>query len=200
MSATTAGIPGAGRELDVLVAEKVFGFTRIGTFDPTCDFGANERGPINHVTDGQRHFRLPLYSTDVAAAWLVVDHMSRHPEPEFRTLTLRAYSYGRTYAAFSYDAWEDGDSPLLVEANGEHATPLAICLAALAALRSPGGPEKASEGEPRRITGEDVRAAERSVIAGGATRLDHYARIASILNELVAADHTPAGSEGERTT
>lgn len=56
----------AGRELDALVAEKVMGidvqYTAVG--HPYFGDGILLRKPVLH------------YSTDIAAAWLVVDHMN----------------------------------------------------------------------------------------------------------------------------
>lgn len=74
----------------------------------------------------------PHYSTDIAAAWEVVEKMRDHPDPRFRTLRLVAYSYNRTYATFDIENEDDW-----TEANGDHASPLAICRAALVALADP---------------------------------------------------------------
>jgi hypothetical protein len=76
-------------------------------------------------------YSVPRYSADIAAAWEVVERMREHPDPRFRTLRMVAYPYNRTYATFdaeNEDEW--------TEANGENATPLAICRAALAALEA----------------------------------------------------------------
>lgn len=106
----------AGRELDALVARKVMGiadaqvFGRLGAM---YDFTADQGLPKFHV---------PCYSTDIAAAWTVVDKLS----PD-HGVTLKKTG----------DVWECGplsrnDEPLfLVQAPS---APLAICLAALKAV------------------------------------------------------------------
>jgi hypothetical protein len=66
----------AGRELDALVAEKVFGAKLIrsefheGAPVVACDF------PDRPV--GSAFGNLPPYSTDIAAAWEVVEKVGRH--------------------------------------------------------------------------------------------------------------------------
>jgi hypothetical protein len=57
---------------------------------------------------------------------------------QFQNLHLVAYAYNRTYASFDSNDLPTMDGPYTVEANGEHATPLAICRAALAALAAVG--------------------------------------------------------------
>lgn len=54
-----------GRELDLLVAEKVFGWERSGK----DGYGT----PYWIAPGGGYHSGAPNYSTDIAAAWLVVD-------------------------------------------------------------------------------------------------------------------------------
>lgn len=63
----------AGRELDMLVAEKVLGWKRGHRY-------ANGNGEWIFPEDGPRHFRTdwdgtPGFSTNIAAAWIVVEHM-----------------------------------------------------------------------------------------------------------------------------
>ncbi len=128
-----------GRELDALVAEKVMSWEWVSAegedpADLPCLVGPGpadcfyprvaERYPELPTAGGT----LPAYSTDIAAAWTVVEKMRQHSEPRFRTLRLVAYSYNRTYATF--DSSEDSDD--WAEGNGEHATEFAICLAGLA--------------------------------------------------------------------
>lgn len=123
----------AGRELDALVAERVMAWpyllcrpfvgtgvieTRDGTMSEFC----SKCGRPHGYHDGWPH-----YSTDLRSAWLVVEKMRQHPDPRYRTLRMVAYSYNRTYATFDRDNEDDW-----TEANGTHATPLAICRAALA--------------------------------------------------------------------
>lgn len=151
----------AGRELDALVAEKIFGFTRIGYYGPNKAHGMHQdydffgwdaaaaeaayvkywgededRHPVSlcHWRDDWGPLVVGEYSTYIGEAWEVVEKMREYPVG-VRTLTLRAYSYSRTYAAFcDVNLLEDDER--WSEANGEHATPLAICRAALKALSS----------------------------------------------------------------
>lgn len=122
------------RELDALVAEKLMGHTVewIGG-DPFLTglvMYSEERG-------GRFSTRAPHYSTDITAAWEVVEKMRNHPSPRFQNLQLVAYCYNRTYATFDTEAFNDYDAATWTEANGENSTALAICLAALKASAPP---------------------------------------------------------------
>ena len=56
----------AGREMDVLISENVFG-------------GECKRiGHTEYYKVGNKYVLIPFYSTDIAAAWLVVDKMCIH--------------------------------------------------------------------------------------------------------------------------
>jgi hypothetical protein len=112
----------AGREIDKRIARTVFGVTGEPWDQPPTEMSGFEDEPSPNP--------LPRYSTDIAAAFLVVEKLREHPDPCSRNLRLVAWCYNRTYATF--DALAEGDA--WTEANGEHATPLAICLAALAAI------------------------------------------------------------------
>jgi hypothetical protein len=54
----------AGREMDALIAERVFGVTETRRAVRTMN------GPARRVS-----YNIPKYSTDIAAAWLVVEKM-----------------------------------------------------------------------------------------------------------------------------
>lgn len=116
-----------GRELDALIAEKVMGFV----------VNRREGGPWHLVGAGfQFHGRccgsgLPKYSEDISAAWEVVVKMREVPAGTLNNFHMVGYAYNRTYAAFVPGLPEEGDYS---EGNGEHCTPLAICLAALKAV------------------------------------------------------------------
>lgn len=73
----------------------------------------------------------PDVSTYLSATATVIVRMRDLLPPERQTLHLTVYPYNRTYAVFG-----DRDSEAYAEGNGEHATEVAICLAALAALSS----------------------------------------------------------------
>jgi hypothetical protein len=83
---------------------------------------------------------VPFYSTDIAAAWGVVEYLQHGPDAWKYTLHLVVYPYGRTYAYFGLDrpddsAWAEGNNRYDdQDVRIEYATPLAICRAALAAL------------------------------------------------------------------
>lgn len=110
----------AGLELDALIAEKVMGWHFVGTFtlDPelNCDRWARDQNGL------ERYFHeVPKYSTDIAAAWQVVEKMIVYSEHHF--LLDKG---GAWLCRFR----EGGLSP------GETA-PHAICLAALKAVGWP---------------------------------------------------------------
>jgi hypothetical protein len=121
----------AGPALNAEVAERVMGLD-LSWRRVTLDGTNRDLGPVRNVL---------AYSTDIAAAWRIVERMRNHPDARFRTLRLVAYPYNRTYATF--DALNEDD---WVEANGEHATPTAICLAALAVLDATPGQTPPNEG------------------------------------------------------
>jgi hypothetical protein len=118
----------AGRRLDALVAENVMGWRRAPKTNPP-----NRHWPIAGTRTWRRPrsplaVALPHYSTNIAAAWMVAEHVTR---TRGVPLQLVCYGYARTYAKLSIDFDSNAGWS---EANGEHATPLAICLAALAAM------------------------------------------------------------------
>lgn len=81
--------------------------------------------------------RQPPYSTNILAAWQLVQFMKFQEQARYRSLQLVAYSYNRSYATFDGDAFDNYHIDTWVEANGPHATPTAICMAALDALGVP---------------------------------------------------------------
>lgn len=114
----------AGRELDALVAEKVMGWNVCGTAD-------NDRAGI---APGQTAsaVRIPPYSTDIAAAWEVVERI------------IEIEKAKKTYLpVFSVQMAPDGFSAVLqvgmgceIVVENSSTASLAICRAALkAALR-----------------------------------------------------------------
>lgn len=137
----------AGRALDALVAERVMG-SRVEQIRPEIpergwpalrgarhNPGGWSSSVASLTADGRSattYYEPPHYSTEISAAWEVVEKLGAHPGPRFRTLHMVVYPYRRTYATFDYDRAESGDD--WAEGNGEHATPLAICRAALEAV------------------------------------------------------------------
>ena len=134
----------AGRELDALVAERVMGWHQEYIISIN-----NEETPIANTPefmfppdthDFDDIERVPAYSTDIAAAWLVVEKMhslyDASPNCEEGGTLLFAYNGGGSYAA-SFDGacdlvnewWEVAVSvPYVAHACS---APLAICQAAL---------------------------------------------------------------------
>ena len=136
----------AGRELDAEVAEKVMGWHwyapefvyqgYVGYADLLAPKSNQVRGRIIMAANDPRLEGMemgnfaPHYSTDIAAAWLVVEKMA---EIAF----LRLEVDGCPSAGFDRSAWCSfggiGQRGIMVEARAD-TVPLAICLAALAAL------------------------------------------------------------------
>lgn len=128
----------ANRETDKLIAEKIFGIKKIfcpsdvdelGYMNTSDDYHFIPSGkpPRTHLIDAQR---IPNYSTDIAAAWQIVEQMSASTK-EFWTLNY--FSTGAT-VEFFYEGgrdrlWQVGNH----EADAED-MPLAICRAALKAV------------------------------------------------------------------
>lgn len=111
----------AGRELDVLVSDKIFG-------SPPCDSpfpdGSLAKAVYVHGPSGK--FICPRYSTEIAAAWKVVEKM-RHlkmKEDPSAGFTVWVHWEGGYLAGWSWHEME-----YYVE-RGDTA-PLAICLSAL---------------------------------------------------------------------
>ena len=94
----------AGRELDTLVAEKVMGLN--------VDRSMMHNGPS--------YFDPPAYSTDIAAAWLVVEKLRETHDVELR----------------GYQPYEPNNWQVVVDSEfyTEGTAPHAICLAALKAV------------------------------------------------------------------
>lgn len=117
-----------GRELDALVAEKVMGWKFTGGFSTDPELGSDR-----WATDSNGHERfyqdVPYYSTDIAAAWEVVEILS--DRFDFRVHTRAGYT-GK-WVAFGYNPqkskeMQEGDFQYGVFKSS---LPHAICLAAL---------------------------------------------------------------------
>jgi hypothetical protein len=146
----------AGRELDALVGEKIFGYQKIAHYGPTKEhnkhleqqaFAAHEEAmaaykkfwpdPESWPEDTLLRWEegwgtriVENFSTDISDTWQLVEKMlADHP---YANLHLVQYAYARTYAAFSTE--QPGSAAEWSEGNGEYCTPVAICFAALAAV------------------------------------------------------------------
>lgn len=115
----------AGRELDALIAEKVMGWSYKPYYNGGGEWVKDGRKVAFGGFDGGS---LPRYSTDIAAAWLVVEKMGNWHGFDFLVQMLQPRG-SNTYEAGWYEQDYDGFQP---RATGDADTvPLAICLAAL---------------------------------------------------------------------
>lgn len=142
----------AGRELDALVAEKVMGLTILARDwpcgpDPECStyvaagtlqVGLLEeaafypdRGPVTadpgglvSTLYGPTKCPVPFYSTDIAAAWQVVEHLRTIG---YEIILANAYPTGWVATVFKVGTFTDEDVAAAT-------MPLALCRATLAAL------------------------------------------------------------------
>lgn len=105
-----------GRELDALVAEKVMGWRWF-----TDEF--NPR-PVLVPPGMPRQSALPSFSTDIAAAWEVVERL-RGMEPEL--------SWNDEARCWIVGFWKGPSAPSTIHGSSDSA-PNAICLAALKAV------------------------------------------------------------------
>lgn len=102
----------AGREMDALVAEKVMGWANIR--------GAVVEQNTNIVRD------VPSYSTDIAAAWDVVEKINT------KKCFIELKSTFPTWFAGIFKGF--GHNYEIIECANEKTAPLAICRAALKAV------------------------------------------------------------------
>lgn len=115
----------AGRELDALIASKVMGWLHVGR--GITSFADATLLPFDHGRrDGSTPFEpVPPYSTDIRAAWAVVERV-RHLSQESSTrLEHEGELWHATFSTLDF----------LAQASGETA-PLAICRAALKAAEN----------------------------------------------------------------
>lgn len=134
----------AGRELDALIAERVMGYVwRRFDYPPagggykygkpwkwlsTATNGADVEGGEERYIDNVR-----AYSTDIAAAWLVVEQMRKGvgaKQFQLDSIGFGNSDEGEWRCMFSRDV----DGQLRLHIADADTAPLAICLAAVAAL------------------------------------------------------------------
>lgn len=111
----------AERELDALVAEKVMGLGSQWTVQQQPDG--------TFVPTGEVWYECPEFSTDIAAAWQVVEWMRKWHD---RGLIFKVFPVG---FQFDYSAVFQSRDNEQWDAQAETA-PLAICLAALKVVGS----------------------------------------------------------------
>ena len=106
----------AGRELDALIAENVLGY------ECDCSEGPKSDCPIH----GRQPYSLERYSTDIAAAWQVVEHLNKSGLIINITVALpinEMFQYSVTIPGF--------------DIKYAKTIPLAVCRAALKTVVSP---------------------------------------------------------------
>ena len=107
-----------GRELDALVAEKVMGLVRCTAIAPDHILPCHA-----HPANPDKGAETPLYSTDIAAAWEVVEKIKN------RNINLLWHEENQYWYCCVHNEIFEVDQ----EATSESA-PHAICLAALKAV------------------------------------------------------------------
>lgn len=109
----------AGPELDAEIARRVFGLDIVEMDGWARPRYQDDTGQW-HSLQGDRH----AYSTDIAAAWLVVEKMREQPWPVM-------HAFAMALAPYVPDNVYDAIAELLIKLDPER-----ICRAALAALES----------------------------------------------------------------
>lgn len=120
----------AGRALDAEIAEKVMDDQKLV---PPVDVG---RGRMMHwKSRGELMGEPPCYSTDIAAAWRILDVLEHGLPPRYSTVTRRSYNSPAKYVDGGWSCeFRDISAPWeMVYVEAPTAT-LAICLAALRAV------------------------------------------------------------------
>jgi len=132
----------AGREMDALVAEKVMGCSVMReNYHRTLGDGGKWEwlrcgcigGPHNYRDDTARDGMLVYYSTDISAAWEVIDKLLSVG----MSVELNAYPSARYDVRIYKSIPHDGGMPTTSMFAGEaldDTVPLAICRAALKAV------------------------------------------------------------------
>lgn len=115
-----------GRELDALVAEKVMGCTPKRDGSGRIECGCPDKGHEHFIDPYDREMDMGLksYSTDIAAAWEVVDKIANH----WSNVSLLRADDGSWHVC--------SDPEMSFGSSGAEAptAPHAICLAALKAV------------------------------------------------------------------
>lgn len=112
----------AGRELDAIVASRVMGWASADV-DTAMLCASGSIAACSEMTTGH----VPDYSTDIAAAWLVVERIHEHGHAITVERWLGNPELGKWSAAFTLENGHDTGQCVAESA------PLAICRAALVA-------------------------------------------------------------------
>lgn len=129
-----------GRELDALVAEKVMGWTKLLTpeGEQIFDYWRSPEPYMRNCTSDD----IPQYSTDIAAAWQVIDKLTAGDETDEDPIQLtRGHRLRRLYSSADWHSGRNSGWWALFVTDGTpgygaygDTAPHAICLAALAAV------------------------------------------------------------------
>jgi hypothetical protein len=111
----------AGRELDALIAEKVMGWRKRGN----TDYG--HLIPPGEVEEDRVVWPYPCYSTEIEAAWELVEKMLAEYGQEVRLVRFAGHGWSAEFLGLA------GNPAFCTGTSAPHA----ICLAALAATRVP---------------------------------------------------------------
>jgi len=111
------------RELDAKVAEEVMGIKRIEHKSGGYDWVYWKRIEASDAPVGwyDQHYPIPFYSTDIAAAWEVWEHMKADPDRWQRFESALPSRTDGVHVMVTPDLWE--------------LNPKVICLAALEAVK-----------------------------------------------------------------
>lgn len=123
----------AGNDLDILIAEKVFGYTLDYEF---ADLNFGGRPCVRELrTQDDEWGILPYYSTEIGDAWLVVEHLRNHYDC-FVSVSVLPRVFARRGAASCVITGGDLAYPTPALTISEYAptAPLAICRAAFEVL------------------------------------------------------------------
>lgn len=121
----------AGRELDALVAVKVMGWQMFPYFRflsaGNCELSYCPPGAEVHISTVRE---VPPYSTDITAAWRVVERM--HESDQWRFAL--EFSGRKCNVEATFDVWRPEGHRVAKEWGGEQDVAYVICLAALKAV------------------------------------------------------------------
>ena len=126
---------GQGRELDALVAENVMGWHTFSPIDPDCDHSVGVNGYRRNFAfdpNDDKYKPFPLFSTDISAAWKVVEKIQESG------CCVEVGGYTNEFSANITKPSENGVRWLAV-CNRVSSAPEAICKAALIATLDPRG-------------------------------------------------------------
>lgn len=138
----------AGRELDALVAKKVMGHRllwahRVWSMEDWLTTDRPTEQNTMAIVTGENwkpgafypaYLVIPHYSTDIAAAWQVVELLTRDGREPQEFYFKMTYAWGDDYGAWAYFDWKGtSDGHPLYGANAPTVSH-AICLAALKAV------------------------------------------------------------------